>query len=293
MGAQQSHTITQGTPGFPFPQSASTALASTAPPQPAPPVPVINTSLQRVPTQDGASGLHYSGRVYLNPMQNLATGVCDTAGSVSPDQIKDVMPGSISTTTLPIDNSTHRISQTALQNYVQGLIQAGKVPNALPAKNIDAQMTADAEFYTQVQTEYCFYESRYTASLDQFLQLAASPSSNESVVNSALTTTIDLNSRLNSLLEIVSYVANDRGQRVNDRSPKINDANNALQTNLGILRNQQQFLTSTDVRTRTQEEMVRFSAEKNRAMSIQIAFFVAINVVALGTVMTIYNSVPR
>jgi hypothetical protein len=38
--------------------------------------------------------------------------------------------------------------------------------------------------------------------------------------------------------------------------------------------------------------MMRFSAEKNRAMTIQILFFVGLNVVALGTVLTVYRGLP-
>jgi hypothetical protein len=36
--------------------------------------------------------------------------------------------------------------------------------------------------------------------------------------------------------------------------------------------------------------MMRYSAEKNRSMNIQIMFFVALNVVALGTVLTVYKN---
>ena len=40
---------------------------------------------------------------------------------------------------------------------------------------------------------------------------------------------------------------------------------------------------------------MRYSAEKSRAMNIQIVFFVALNVVALGTIITVYKTVgaPR
>ena len=255
-------------------------------------VPVITTSLQRNPVQDGASGLHYSGRIYVNPPPQLGGGVCDNYGSVGPDQVNDVMPGSISSTSLPMDDSTHRISQTALQSYVQGLIQAGNIPPSLPIgpEDMDRQMAADTAFYQSVQTEYCFYEARYRVALDSFLQMAANPNIGSST-DAALNATVALNARLNSLLEIVNFVANDRAQKVNQRSPDINTANASLQEKLSILRAQQEFLTSSDARIRTQEEMVRFSAEKSHAMNIQIAFFVALNVVALGTILAVYKSV--
>jgi hypothetical protein len=49
------------------------------------------------------------------------------------------------------------------------------------------------------------------------------------------------------------------------------------------------FLTTGDVKFKTYEEMMRYSKEKNQAMSIQIMFFVALNVVALGTVISVYT----
>jgi len=201
------------------------------------------------------------------------------------EQIGDIMPNSMSTNTLPIDDSTKRISQSALHGYVDNLVSSGKIPGQQP--DFDKQMVADAAFYAAVKSEYCFYESRYVAALTQFMNLVADPRGADS--SAALTATVSLNKRLNSLLEIMNYVGNDRAQKVNARSPTINAANDALQQKIGILKEQQDFLNSSDVRIRTQEEMMRYSAEKSRAMNIQIMFFVALNVVALGTILTVYK----
>jgi len=260
-----------------------------APPAPAPPVPVVTLPVQRVPVQDGASGLHYSGRVYTNQYQQLSSDICNgTTATV--DQIGDVMPNSVSTTTLPVDDSTKRISTSALQGYVQSLIDTGLIPGQ--AGDFDSQMTADGAFYASIQAEYCFYEARYIAALTQFVALVADPhGSDPNAVSGMLTATVNLNKRLNSLLEIMNYVANDRAQKVNARSPTINAANASLQEKIAILESQKEFLQSSDVRIKTQEEMMRFSAEKGRAMNIQIMFFVALNVVALGTIMTVYKGV--
>lgn len=274
-------------------------LTPSTPLSPPGPTSVITTPLQRNPTLDGASGLHYSGRIYTNPFQKLGAGVCDGTGTVSPDKIGDVMPGSISSTSLPQDDSTHRISEAALQTYIQGLVQSGRIPPSPlnpsdeSSLEMDAQFAADRNFYQFVQGEYCFYETRYKTALDNFLNLAASASSPASQValDSALAQTVALNSRLNSLLEIVNYVANDRATKVNQRSPQINAANAGLQEKIAKLREQQEFLMTSDTKIRTQEEMVRFSAEKNQAMNIQIAFFVALDIIALGTIIAVYRSV--
>jgi len=256
------------------------------PPQPQPPIPMISMPLQRVPVLDGASGLHYSGRVYTNDFQQLSSDICNGA-TASVDQIDDVMKNSISTTTLPIDDSTKRVSQSSIQGYVDNLVGTGKIPGQ--DADFDTQMKGDANFYAAVQAEYCFYEARYVAALTQFMSLVADPRGADT--SAALTSTVNLNKRLNSLLEIMNYVSNDRAQKVNARGPTIDAANATLQGKIGVLQSQQEFLQSSDVRIRTQEEMMRFSAEKSRAMNIQIMFFVALNVVALGTILTVYKGV--
>lgn len=260
-----------------------------APPPPAAPTPVVSLPLQRVPTLDGASGLHYSGRVYMNQAQTLAKNICSNA-SVAPAQIGDVMPNSISTTTLPVDESTKRISATALQGYVTNLVGKGQIPGQLG--KFDDQMKADKDFYAAVQAEYCFYEARYIAALTQFLDAIADPAAatTSTVDQTALNQAVALNRRLNSLLEIINFVGNDRAQKVNARGPEIDRANASLQEKMAALSAQKNFLQSADVRTRTQEEMMRYSAEKNRAMNIQVMFFVALNVVAIGTVLTVYRT---
>jgi hypothetical protein len=258
-------------------------------PAPAPPIPVITLPMQRSPVEDGASGLHYSGRVYQNSFQALSKDICNGA-SVGPDKINDIFPNGISTTTLTIDPTAQRVSQTALQSYVKSLEAAGKAPGQMGT--FDAQMQADQAFYTAVQAEYCFYEARYTAALTQFLNTISQPNPDQNASNTALQSVITINGRLNSLMEIMSHIVNDRAQKINARSPAIDKANQTLDENIAQLAAQKAFLTSNDVRVKTQEEMVRYSAEKSRAMNIQIMFFVALNVVALGTVFSVYKSMP-
>ena len=247
---------------------------------------IASAAVHRDPLYDGASGLNYSGRIYTNSFKAAADPNFCNGVTVSPDQIKDVYSNGVSTISLPNENG-----QTALQSYVTGLVNSGRVPGERSDGNIDQQIKDDMAFYTGIQAEYCFYESRYKAALDQFLTLVSAPTGSDSAsVTAALTTTIELNARLNSLLEILNYVSNDRAQKVNARSPQIDAANSGLQKRIGILKKQHDYLSSSDVRTRTQEEMMRYSAEKNQAMSVQIMFFMALNVVALGTIFTVYKN---
>lgn len=251
--------------------------------------PIATLPLQRTPTYDGVSGLQYSGRVYTNQFAQLSQDICTDTAVASVDQLNDVMPNSISTTTLPVDDSTGRISQSAIQGYVENLVGTGVIPGQMAS--FDQQMQADKKFYTAIQIEYCWYESRYKTALSQFLTLVAQPQgADPNAVQGALDATVALNKRLNSLLEVLNYVGNERARSVNNRNPRIDEANAGLEKKLAVLRQQQEMLTSGTGRIQTQEEMVRYSAEKSRAMNIQIMFFVALNVVALGTVLTVYKS---
>jgi hypothetical protein len=195
-----------------------------------------------------------------------------------------VKPNSISTTTLPSD-ANKRINQAALQSYVQSLIGTGRIPGQLSEFN--SQMAADKAFYAEVKAEYCFYEARYVAALNQFLTLVADP--NGADTSAALAATVELNKRLNSLLEIMNTVSNMRAQKVNERSKNLNVSSSELQKKIAILQSQQDFLQKGDVTRKTYEEMLRFSAEKSQATNVQIMFFVILNIVALGTVLTVYR----
>lgn len=253
------------------------------------PIAVQTLPMQKTGVQDGTSGLHYSGRLYTNQFQQLSADVCQGA-SATADQINDIMPQSISSPSLPVDQDTKRISAANVQGYVQSMVSQGLIPDSVG--DFEKQMKSDAAFYQSVQTEYCFYEARYKAALTQFLTLASDiHGADQNAISTILQTTVTLNQRLNSLLEIINYVGNDRARKVNQRSPNIDEANTALQAKIAVLRKQQLMLTSSNARIETQAEMVRYSGEKNQAMNIQIMFFVALNVIALGTIITVYKSV--
>ena len=247
-------------------------------------VQTITLPKQKNPVQDGASGLHYSGKMYMNSTNAMTTNICP-GGAVPYSVVDEKFPNGVATDTLPVDASTKRISTNALQGYVNNLINT----NVIPAQtgSITAQIAADKVFYANIQAEYCFYEARYIAALTQFITEISAK--NGGTGDRPLQKTVSLNKKLNSIMEILSYIGNDRARKVNVRSEDINKANVAVDTKLAQLQAQQKYLESTNVRLETQTEMMRYSKEKNSAMNIQVMFFIALNVVAIGTVFTVYT----
>ena len=219
------------------------------------------------------TGLRYSGAIYQNPAQKLTSSFCP--GSVPYTQVGERMEGGVSEPNL--DKAT-----------VKGLVLA-KFPGYSDLTTIgsfDKNMEIDRAAYASIQKEYCFYELRYIAAINRFVDNVANNVNDQAVIDQ----TVELNKRLNSLLLILDFISNFRSEKTNERAPLISEANKRLQDKIAALKKQQDFLESSDVHIRTQEEMMRYSAEKSRAMNIQIIFFVAINIVALGTIITVYKS---
>ena len=237
--------------------------------------------------QDGTSGLHYSGKTYLNQVNQMKGPICgSTVATYS--QVNDPFNNGIGTDALPIDPLTQRISTTAIEGYVQKLQASGVIPGKID--DITQQIITDQVFYATVLKEYCFYEVRYTAALTQFITDVSQPNAGPNAGDGSLKATITLNMKLNSILEVMNYIGTQRAKLVDSRNSQINDANNQMNARLIELQRQQKFLKSSDVRLQTQSEMMRYSKEKNSAMNTQIIFFITLNVVALGTMLTVYKN---
>jgi hypothetical protein len=266
--------------------NAATSSTSAAQPGiiPSQTLPTMKTGIQ-----DGTSGLHYSGQTYLNQVNQMTGTMCGTT-TATYAQVNEVFPNGVApvTDTLTINPDTQRISVASLQSHVQSLQTSGVIPGQMA--DITQQIQKDQLFYAAMINEYCFYEKRYTAALTQFITEVSAPNATPNAGEVALQATIKLNKKLNILLEVMNYIGNQRATSVNNRSNQINEANNQINTRLQDLRIQQNFLQSSDVRLQTQTEMMRFSKEKNSAMNTQIMFFITLNVVALGTMLTVYKN---
>jgi hypothetical protein len=172
---------------------------------------------------------------------------------------------------------------------VSDLVNQGIIPGII-AKYED-QVKADTAFFMAVKNEYCFYETRYRMALGQFLDAISAQGidTNSAGFKRTLQQVIDLNIRLNSILEIVAYVGNDRAKHVNQISSNLSNENAELNEKVSKLKAQRDFLQKGESHVRTQEEMIRYTAEKNSSMNNQVIGFVLLNMIAVGVVLTVYS----
>lgn len=228
----------------------------------------------------------------MNQVTQMSQPLCGTT-TANINQINDVFPNGVAVSSLNTDPVTNRITQAAVASHVTQLQGTGIIPpTPVPGANVDItdQIRKDQLFYGKMLSEYCFYEARYKTSLTKFITDVSDTNAGANAGADSLQTTINLNKKLNSILEIMNYIGTQRASTVNTRNQTINSQNTDINNKLAQLQQQQNFLQSSDVRLQTQSEMMRYSKEKNSAMNIQIMFFIALNVVALGTMLTVYKN---
>ena len=242
----------------------------------------VPTNIENPPQT--TSGLNYTGGIFNSWSSTLKVQTCDTALGAGVPVSSVMVDGGISTPT-KLEGNAIAVYVSSKECTNPAACVLGKIPGLI--ENIDKQLQLDRKFYETSQEEYCYYEVRYRKALTDILTKLASGTT---VATAEYNTVIGLNNRLNSLLQIINEVANRRAGMVNQRSNLIEQADHDLHNKNEQLRKQRDFLQSSDVRIRTQQEMVRYSAEKSRAMNIQIVFFVALNIVALGTILTVYKN---
>jgi hypothetical protein len=222
-----------------------------------------------------------------------------------PDYYKDQdllkkMDGGVASDSLIPDESSGRVPAALIASHVQALTGSGMI-KARPIRKIaggghetdtDALKTQDAELHMKLKQEYCYYEQRYRYSLKNFLYKATSRNANDNPeAQRLLRDTKMLNIRLNSVLEVMNYLTQDRVTLVNSNTEQANKANTNINKKLDTLNKTYKMLNNDNAVVITQKESVRYTQEKNNYNSNQIALWTALNVVALAGIYYVYKSV--
>lgn len=217
-------------------------------------------------------------------------------------QLVEKFPNGIGSESLLPDPATGRIPINQIQNYVvqiqgSGLIKSrptqriGNVETSQTETNMDKLVKQDSDLFNQLRLEYCYYEQRYRYALTQFLTKATSRvQADNGPAQQMLGVTKILNLRLNSVLEIMNYLAQERVINVNENKTLINSTNASINGKLSKLKQSYNFLNRDDAIVKTQKEMVRFTEEKNNYTSNQVAIWFTLNIIALGSIFYVYRN---
>jgi hypothetical protein len=210
------------------------------------------------------------------------------------------MDGGVASDSLVPDEASGRVSAAAIASHVQTLQGAGiikprpmrTIAGGAQETDTDALKAADAQLHAKLRQEYCYYEQRYRYALKNFLFKATSRNANDNPeAQRLLRDTKTLNIRLNSVLEVMNYLTQQRVELVNSNTASANQANSAINKKLGQLNATYKMLNNDNAIIVTQKESVRYTEEKNNYNSNQIALWTAMNVVALASIYYVYKSI--
>lgn len=196
--------------------------------------------------------------------------------------------------TLPTDPSTGIITNEAIAAHVTSLMNSGVLPK-VPMDDrgnvdMDKLMAQDGKLYSDLQAEFCFYESRYLYALNQFLQAATLRQATDAgPANQYLTITQTLNKRANSVLQVISYLSQKRVGDIMSAKGGIDSMNTDINKKLASLQAGYSLLNKNDAILTTQKEMVRYTEEKNNYTNNKIIVWTALNILAVGAVLYVYR----
>jgi hypothetical protein len=212
---------------------------------------------------------------------------CAVDTTIDDSSVQILYSKGVSFSGFELDNR-QRVPAEALAAQITNLKSTGQWPEK--KLQVDEQIQVDTEFYQAVKREYCWYENRYSYLLPRYLKLLASKNKSDITLSQGMVSAVtNLNKRLQSLLEIMNAVANERATQVDGYRARHVRGNNEINTNINKLAEMKRKLGVSNLRLTTQKEMMKYTEEKNRALRVQITIFAVLNVVALGVVYTAYK----
>lgn len=232
------------------------------------------------------------------PKSALAAVCADPPDFINEKDLMTMYTNGVASDSLTPDASTGRIPVAQLHAHVVSLEGSGiikKRPTVGVAgkseTDTDKLVTQDVELYETLNSEYCFYEQRYRYALKMFLKKATSRDAADNLAaRLMLNNTKLLNIRVNSVLEIMNYLAQSRTPLTNLNKDKINQYNKSINDKLNKAKAMYDLLKRDNALLLTQREMVRYTEEKNNYTTNQIALWATLNIVALGTIFYVYRN---
>lgn len=221
--------------------------------------------------------------------------------SFTDTELNDIYPNGILPDLSSVQLTDGLASQDWLNSQIQKLESQKRLPittelnkvastpfNAPDAKDpLNEYVTKENDFVAALKAEYCWYESRYFAALDRFLQTVADASlqgDKTAVIQGRLDTARKLNQKLNVLTQLVNAISKYRYATTAKFQQDINSINTGLQKRGSELLEQAKILEKETAAADLHKRMVEYTVEKNKANNNLLGLYAALNVVALGMI---------
>jgi hypothetical protein len=187
-----------------------------------------------------------------------------------------------------------KLLQTTISTIITNLKSKGMIPSPAGATP-DVFIQKQQALIQNLQSEYCFYESRYKYALDKLFSaissgyLSGTPE-NKASVQSYLTTTKILNTRLNDLTQIMNGITESMLSTSDSIQNEIEQFNKRIKQQKDKLDAQNKIIMTGDTTTNIRKQMVKYTEEKAKYTDNLLRLYSFLNVVALGLLVYVYKA---
>jgi hypothetical protein len=185
-----------------------------------------------------------------------------------------------------------------LQTTIAGIITNLKSKGIIPVPSGEAPdvfIKKQRVLIDNLQSEYCFYESRYKYALEKLFSaissgyLSGSPD-NKNTVQTYLSKTKMLNIRLNDLTQIMNGITESMLSTSDSISNEIQQFDKRIKALKGKLDAQNKIIMTGDTTTNIRKQMVKYTEEKAKYTDNLLSLYSFLNIVALGLLVYVYKA---
>jgi hypothetical protein len=246
---------------------------------------------------------------FCGPLTQTALTDNDLLSTYSSKNVKGLLGasgpsilGSIDITNQDRDGETGVIVATVLPGLVSSLQAKGVFPtppsmtqNPNQDRIINAFMSAEATAIDNIKREYCFYASRYQYALNTLIEklqkgYPSTNTDNKAMIDSKLNITIQLNRKLNDIIQIVNEFTKTRLAQSQTYNDNLNALNDSLMVKSKALAAQNTTLKSGQADALLYKEMVKYTREKTNYTNNMLMLYSFLNITALGLLFFAYQS---
>lgn len=223
---------------------------------------------------------------------------CPIASDLTPQQLAEEFAAEarlLPTSILPTDREDiGLLKSSVLADWMGRLSSAGILPT-LAGQAPSAYTAKVSTLLDSAKKEYCFYESRYRASLNYLFTAIRNAASNPSaeakqVVQVRLQTTQALNRKVNDLVQILNAITDKMMKSSTTLQSEIETFNRRLREQRDKLEQQNAIIHSNEAAMKLQKEMVNYSEQKARYSDNLLKMYSFLNIVALGLLVYVYKA---
>ena len=187
-----------------------------------------------------------------------------------------------------------KLLQTSVSTIITNMKSRGIIPSST---GLTAELFIQKQqvLIQNLQAEYCFYESRYIYALQKLFTSISSgylsgSTENKATVDSYLSKTKMLNTRLNDLTQIMNGVTENMLVTSDSIANEIQQFNARIKVQKAKLDAQNKIIMTGDTTTNIRKEMIQYTEEKAKYTDNLLNLYSFLNIVALGLLVYVYKA---